>query len=106
MFSDEEVEVRIFLKLDKRGKWGGAHTSMDIIKKGWNIRDLGKEGLKRVDKITKDLIRKGFILSKPTSYGLEVSLNHKFSQEIITIIRKYFHVEGQWSNGMTQPPQG
>ncbi|MBI2543593.1 MAG: hypothetical protein HYW24_05420 [Candidatus Aenigmarchaeota archaeon] len=90
MFSDEEVEVRILLKMDKRGKWGGAYTSVDNIKKGWNIRDIGKEGLKRVDKLTKELIRKGFILSKPTSYGLEVSLNPRFSQEIISLIRKYF----------------
>lgn len=90
MFSDEEVKVRILLKLSKRGKWGGAHTSVDNIKKGWNIRDLGKEGLKKVDQITKELIRKGVILSKPTSYGLEVSLNPRFSQEIIALIRRYF----------------
>lgn len=90
MFSDEEVEVRIFLKLNKKGKWGGAHTSIENTKKGWNVRDLGKEGLKRVDNTTKELIRKGFILSKPTSYGSEVSLNPKLSQEIIALIRKYF----------------
>lgn len=90
MFSDAEVEVRIILKLHKRGKWGGAHTSVDNVKKGWNIRDLGKEGLKRVDKLTKELIRKGFIVSKPTSYGLEISLNPRLSEEIITLIQKYF----------------
>ena len=91
MFSEEEVVVRIFLKLDKRGKWGGAHTSIDNVKKGgWNVRDLGKEGLKRVDNVTKELIRKGFILSKPTSYGLEISLNPRLSQEINLLIRKYF----------------
>ena len=90
MFSDEEVEVRIFLKLNKKGKWGGAHTPIENTKKGWNVRDLGKEGLKRIDNTTKELIRKGFILSKPTSYGLEISLNPKLSQEIIALIQKYF----------------
>ena len=95
MFSDEEVEVRIFLKLNKKGKWGGAHTPIENTKKGWNVRDLGKEGLKRIDNTTKELIRKGFILSKPTSYGLEISLNPKLSQEIIALIRKYFKIRGQ-----------
>jgi len=49
MFSDEEIVARILLKLDKRGKWGGAHTSFENLKSGWNIRDLGKDGLKRVE---------------------------------------------------------
>ncbi|MBI2546895.1 MAG: hypothetical protein HYW23_00415 [Candidatus Aenigmarchaeota archaeon] len=92
MFSDDEVEIRILLKLDKRGKWGGAHTSVDNLKKGWNIRDLGKEGSKRVDKLTRELIRRGLILSKPTSYGLEISLNPRFSHEIRALIQKYFYV--------------
>ncbi len=95
MFSDEDVEVRILLKLHKRGKWGAAHTSLDNIKKGWNIRDLDKEGLKKVDKSTKEMIRKGLILSKPTSYGLEISLNPRFSQEIKALLQKYFHDLGQ-----------
>jgi hypothetical protein len=93
VFSDEEIEARILLKLAKRGKWGGAHTSLDNIKKGWNARDLGKEGVKRVQKITKDLIREGFVLSKPTHYGLEVSLNARKSAEIEQIIKKFYPQE-------------
>jgi hypothetical protein len=93
MFSYEEIKTRILLKLAKRGKWGGAHTSFDNLKKGWNVRDLGKEGMKGVQKITKDLIREGFILSKPTHYGLEISLNSERSAEIEQIIKKFYPKE-------------
>lgn len=93
MFSDEEIRARILLKLAKRGKWGGAHTPLDNLKKGWNIRDVGKLGMKRVQKITKDLIKEGIILSKPTHYGLEISLNSEMSVEIEQIIRKFYPKE-------------
>jgi len=90
MFSDEEIKARILLKLAKRGKWGGAHTSFDNLEKGWNVRDLGKEGTRRVQKITKDLVKTGFVVSKPTSYGLQISLNPRRSAEIEQIIKKFY----------------
>ncbi len=93
MFPDDEIKARILLKLAKRGKWGGAHTSFDNIQKGWNERDLGKHGTKRVQENTKDLIRGGFILSKPTHYGLEISLNPRKSSEIEYIIKKLYPKE-------------
>jgi hypothetical protein len=93
MFSDEEVKARILLKLAKRGKWGGAHTSFDNLKKGWNDRDLGKHGIKKVQEISRRLIREGFVISKPTSYGLEISLNPKKSAEIEQIIKKSYPEE-------------
>ena len=90
MFSDDEMKTRILLKLAKRGKWGGAHTSFDNLKKGWNVRDLGKHGMKRVQEITKSLIREEFVISKPTHYDLEVSLNPGMSAEIEKIIKKFY----------------
>jgi len=90
MFSDEEIMARIILKLFKHSKWGASHTSFENLKKGFSIRDLGKGGAKRVDKIGKDMIRSGLMLSKPTSYGLEVSLNSQRSQEIMIILKKVF----------------
>lgn len=93
MISDDETRARILLKLAKRGKWGGVHTSFDNLKKGWNARDLGKEGMRRVQKITKDLMKERFVLSKPTHYGLEVSLNPGKSAEIEQIIKKFYPKE-------------
>jgi hypothetical protein len=92
MFSDEEIAARILLKLAKRGKWGGAHTSFENLKSGWSIRDLGKDGLERVKRVGKELIKKGFILSKITSYRLEVSLNPKLSKEIEDEIKKFYPI--------------
>ena len=90
MLADEQVKAVILHKLFMRKCWGGKHTSFDNLKKGVNIQELGKEGLKRIDKIGKKLIRDGMLLTKPTHYGLEVSLNPRLSQEITLLIRKYF----------------
>ncbi len=93
MISDDEIKARILLKLAKRGKWGGAHTSFDNIKKGWNERDLGKHGMKKVYEVAKVLIKEDFVLSKPTHYGLEISLNPKKSTEVEQIIKRFYPKE-------------
>ncbi|MGO9645750.1 MAG: hypothetical protein ACLPY5_13520 [Candidatus Bathyarchaeia archaeon] len=46
--------------------------------------------MKRVDKAVKELMRSGLIVQKPTSYGLQVSLNPRQNQMIITVMKKYF----------------
>lgn len=43
--------------------------------------------LKRAKKELKKLIRRGYILQKPTSYGTEVSINPRMIQEIREILR-------------------
>lgn len=90
MLSDDEIKARIILKLYRHGKWGASHTSFENVKKGFNLRDLGKDGTKRVDKIEKGMIKSGLIISHPTSYGLEISLNPRFSQEILAMMKKFF----------------
>jgi len=90
MLSDEQIKTIVLHKLFMRRCWGGKHTSFDNLKKGIKVNELGKEGLKKVDKMVKELIHEGLIISKPTSYGLEVSLNPNFSKEIIERIRKVF----------------
>lgn len=90
MFSDEQIKAIILLKLHKRGNWEGSHTAFDNLKKGWKDTDLGKHGVKRVEKLTKELIRQGLILSKPTHYGLQVSLNSRQNEAIIAFMRKFF----------------
>lgn len=90
MFEDEEIRARIVLKLYRHGKWGASHTSFENVKKGFGLRDLGKDGTKRVDKIAKQMIKEGWIMSHPTGYGLEISLNPRFSQELVALMKKYF----------------
>jgi len=90
MQSDDELQALILHKLFNRKCWSGKHASFENLKKGIKISDLGKEGLKRVDRASKEPIREGLILTKPTHYGLEVSLNPRMSEEIVAKIKKFF----------------
>lgn len=87
MLSDEEIKARIMYKLYRHGKWGGSHTSFENLKKGFTQRDTGKHGSKMVDKMGNELIKEGLVLSKPTGYGLEVSLNPGMKEEILKFIK-------------------
>lgn len=89
-FSDEQIKAIILFKLYKRGNWGGSHTAFDNLKKGWKDADLGKHGLKRVEKQAKELIREGLIIPKPTHYGLQASLNSRQYAAIIVLMKKFF----------------
>ena len=90
MLSDDEIGATVLFKLYKRGNWGGSHTAYENLNKGFKVGDLGKGGLKRIDKAVRELIRLGLIVQKPTSYGLQVSLNPRQNQIIITLMKKYF----------------
>jgi len=90
MLSDDEIKASILNKLFLRRCWGGKHTSIDNLKKGIKVQELGKEGLRRVDRSAKELIREGLVLTKPTSYGLQVSLNPRQAEAIVDIIKKFY----------------
>ena len=89
-FTDEQIMARLILKLYKRGNWGKSHTSFENLKKGFSQRNLGKKGLKRVDRIAKTMIKSGLLHSKPTGYGLEVSLEFARKADILAILRRVF----------------
>ncbi len=88
MLIDEEIKGRIIRKLFRRGNWGASHTSFENLKKGFTQRDTGKQGSKKVDKMGESLIKENLILSKPTGYGLEVSLNPKMIDKIQEYLEK------------------
>lgn len=90
MLSDDQIKATVLFKLHKRGNWGGSHTAFEDLKKGFKESELGKGGLKRVEKMARELTRSGLIIQKPTSYGLQVSLNPRQNETIIAIIRRYF----------------
>jgi len=87
---DEEIMARIIYKLYRRGNWGDSHTSFENLKKGFNQRDLGKRGLKRVDKIGEQMIKSGLLHSKQTRYGLEVSLQYTRKETLVGILKNVF----------------
>ena len=82
MLTDERIKTRIIQKLHRHGKWGASHTSFENLKKGFTQRDTGKQGYKRVDKMGNELIKENLVLSKPTGYGKEVSLNPRMIDQI------------------------
>lgn len=77
MDSLELVKARLLFKLARRRNWGGSHTAFDNLKKGFKPREH-----EFVRKAAGELIKENLIFTKPTGYGLHVSLNHEKAQEI------------------------
>ena len=77
----EAVRKDLLRKLYKKRMFNNKHTSFDNLPKGFPGH-LGRE----VKKAAEELIREGILLTKPTSYGLEVSLNSQKLKEIEEII--------------------
>lgn len=79
-----ELKALLLFKLMRKRKWGHAHIAFDKVVR-WlpgHLRGAAKE-------LITDLIREGFVLSKPTSYGLEISLNPRRASEIKEFVDKY-----------------
>ena len=87
MVSDDELKVLILHKLAKKRKWGESHTAFENIAKGVPAHLKGK-----LKELGESLIKEGFIVGKPTSYGLQISLNAERTEEIKLMIRKYFNL--------------
>lgn len=83
-FDDEnKIKATILYHLRRKRVIGGVHTHFDTLRRGFPSH-LGKD----INKIAKELIKKGWILTKPTSYGLQVSLNKNKLKEIEEFIKK------------------
>ena len=82
-FSDDEIKATMLYHLRRKKVIGGVHTHFDTLKRGFPSH-LGKD----IDKIAKQLIKEGLIITKPTSYGLQVSLNKERLKEIEEFIFK------------------
>ena len=77
------AKIDVLQKLARRRKWGASHTSFDNLQKSFKKHDK-----KQIKEAAKELIREGLLLQKPTSYGLEVSLNPRRRYEITAIIKE------------------
>jgi hypothetical protein len=87
------IRAKILFALARHRKWGESHTAYENMMKQFRSQMLGKEGMKIATKIAEELMREGFIIRKPTHYGLQVSLNPKKSQEIKGIIKRQIGFE-------------
>ena len=90
-FSNEDkIKATILYHLRRKKVIGGVHTHFDTLKRGFPSH-LGKE----VEKVAKKMIKKGLLITKPTSYGLQVSLNKKRIKEIEGFILKILGLKFQ-----------
>lgn len=71
----------ILRKLFRHRIIGGKHTAIEHLAKG-----LPKHVVGAAKDAVKELIKDGLILQKPTSYGLQVSLNPERIDEISKLI--------------------
>lgn len=81
--NDPIIKATLLKKLHRRGNWGGCHTSFDDLPKSFR-KDLRGS----VKNIANDLIKDELLLSHPTGYGTQVSLNPKKKAEIENIIKE------------------
>ncbi len=80
-FSKEVIKARLLYHLRKKRVLGGVHTHFDTLKRGFP-KHLGKE----VEELAKKLVKEQWLITKPTSYGLQVSLNKERLFEIENFI--------------------
>jgi hypothetical protein len=79
MSIEEDIKRFILRKLVRHRYWMGRHTSIHNLSKG--LPDYLRSR-KEVKKVIEEMLKQGFLLSKPTNYGLEVFLNIKKKKEI------------------------
>jgi len=85
--TEDEIKRFILRKLVRRRIWMHKHTSIHNLPKG--LSDYLKNG-KEVKKVIEEMLKQGILLSKPTNYGLEVSLNIEKKKEIESFIERGF----------------
>ncbi|MBI2124301.1 hypothetical protein HYT92_00770 [Candidatus Pacearchaeota archaeon] len=88
-FNDEEnIKATLLYHLRRKKVIGGVHAPFDTLKRGFPSH-LGKD----IEKTAKELIRQGYILTKPTNSGLHVSLNKEKIHEVEEFIKKVLGYE-------------
>lgn len=79
----DQLAALILCRLARRGCWGGRHTAVEHVSKG-----IPKHLRGEVADVLADLVKRGYILTKPTSYGLQVALNPVLGEEIKAITQR------------------
>ena len=79
--NEDVIAATILYNLRRKHKINAKHTPFDTLRRGFP-KHLGRD----VGDIAKGLIKKGWLTGKPTSYGLEVSLDKNKIIEIETFI--------------------
>ena len=72
-----KIKTVILRKLIIHNIWGAKHTNYEFVQKGLpkELRGFAKD-------VADGLIKNGILLSHPTSYGMQISLNPEKAKEI------------------------
>lgn len=81
---EEDIKRFILRKLARHRVWMHKHTSIHNLSKG--LPDYLRSK-REVRQVIDELLKQRFLLSKPTNYGLEVSLNIEKKREIEDFIQ-------------------
>jgi len=84
MWTNDEIKGKILHKLTRMGKFEHSHIPIDNLPKGFPIDQKGK-----VKDMVKELIKEELLLTKPTSYGLEISINLKHKEKVLEYIKTF-----------------
>lgn len=76
------LKAQLLKKLYRRANWGGSHTAFDDLPKSFPKHHRGV-----IKELAEELIKEELLLSKPTSYGRQVSLNPQKKADIEKIIK-------------------
>jgi len=83
MSEEDDIKRFILRKLVRYRIWVHKHTSIHNLQKG--LPDYLRSR-KEVKKVIEEMLKQKLLLSKPTNYGLEVSLNIEKKKEIENFI--------------------
>ncbi|MEA3329816.1 MAG: hypothetical protein U9Q06_03670 [Nanoarchaeota archaeon] len=76
---EDDIKRFILRKLVRHRIWMHKHISIHNLPKG--LPDFLRSK-REVRKAVDELLKSGFLITKPTHYGLEISLNIKYKKEI------------------------
>ena len=77
----DDLKLTILERLYRAGMIGGRHTAIES-----SVRGLPKHLKGDAMKAVRDLIKEGLIVPKPTSYGVQISLNPNKIKQIRALI--------------------
>ena len=87
-YDEDNIKATILYHLRRKKVIGGVHTHYDTLKRGFPSH-LGKD----INKISNELVKIGWIITKQTSYGLQVSLNKEKIKEIEEFIKSVLKLD-------------
>ncbi len=87
MLTNEQIKGKVLNKLTRMNKFEHSHTSIDNLPKGFP-----KDMMGRVKDMVNELKKEAILLSKPTSYGEEVSINVSMKERAVYYIKKFLEI--------------